>query len=602
MFGANVYVHSNMDNANLTVSFDSFDHPEDKAHSISVTINKLNGIANDLDNMAEAFLQGYSIEAAQQEADQANELLVQLANRVLYGADAYEMAKTLTRNQTVKGKALKQSLQNQDSQLARAILDFIGQRSQVGISELTTFIINTLSGGQTTIEVSEAGAHIVELGKLFDVNTINTTLRKGGEAILTDNIFKSSKELITGRKGVFRSMIKDLIKSSKYGTVQNAKQAIDNFCNKLNKKMKEQAKQEVPFMWTADTNKLERIIDDFTEQLKPQLKQSLSDKKILEISNTVGAIGEEVRESISKTANSVIISLQVGDMSEDQLIDQMEHELKTFGSQGKLSKMLSFHEDGKQSQTDLILLNTKTKAIARAQSKNHFVSYFTNNKTATNQIDNFRWQVENSVNLLNFVNKLSTLNIGTGLELNETDFSNIGEAIANNLWAKNVGSHYSADGTIKRDSVSVGDFQNELEGCMEKLLAGQVTSLLGVSLQPVGENIQVIDNASNIFYVLNGRMKKTADLVREVIQQLEESQFQSLTSNINRSIIVTLTGMNLEGVNTAGFLVNKLKAYPNGGEIQSIGTSMGAQILNQVGIKVTLGTSIGVINNSSLLI
>lgn len=603
MFGARVYVHSNMDNADLTVDFSSFDHPEDKAYSVMTTIDKLNKIAKDLDGMAENFLQGYSIEAAQSQADKSNELLVQLANRVLYGESAYEMARTLTRNQTVKAKALKKTLQGQEGELSRLILDYIGDKKQVGISELASFIVKTIGGQSATITVTEAGSVVTELGKLFNVEKIE----REGKQILLDEIFKTTRDLSTGRRGIFRAAIKDLIKASKYGTIQQSGQAIRNFCNKLNKKMKIESQKEVPFMWSNDPNELEKTIDRFTEQLNESLQKDLKkSSKILDISNTIGAVGEEIRENISKTANSVIISLQVGDMTEEQLVKDMEQELKSLGATKKLTQMESFHDSGKQSQTDLILLNTKTKAIARAQSKNHFASYFTNNKKADSEIDNFRWTVENSVNLLAFIDKLSKMNIGTGLELNEDDINNVSEALAHNIWAKKAGSQYvdKREGKIKAESVSVGDFQNELEGAMERLLAGQITSLLGVTLKPVEQNVQVIDNASNIFYILNGRLKKTSELILEVIQQIEESQFQSLlNSKVSRTIIVTFSGTSLGG-GKAGleFLVNKLKAGPNTAGSESIGVSMGEQILNNVNVKVSLGTAIGVLKNNSLLI
>ena len=610
MSGTSAYVHSKKDNADLSVGVNIIDNIKgidnfaDTTYTQS-TISKLNSIAANLDSAADNFLQGYSLDAAEAIADNANEALVQLANRILYGTSAYEMTNTLMRNQNIKTKDLIPQLQNSGGKIAQEIIEYLEKNKDSTIGELATFITNTLSQGRTTIEVSEAGSHIVELGKLFDVNTINTTFRKTTEAVITENIFKTSKELVTRRGGAYRNMIKDLIRSSKYGTVQSKGSAINSFCNKLGKKMHDMALKEIPFEWSGDPNILDKQIDGFTRELKEQLKQKLDSKKMLDISNVRGAIGEEVRESVTKAGNSVIIGLQVGDLSEEQLTDEMEKILKEIGVESNLSQMNSFHASNKMSQTDLILVNTKTKAIARAQSKNHFISRFTSNKQDTSQIDNFRWKVEDSVNLLNFINNLSSANTGFGVSLGDFDINNITGAIANNLWQQKIGSYYSEGGTIVGGTKSGIDFKKELEGSLEKMMAGQIVNLLGITLQRSYEGLSIDAGASNIFYILNGRLKRTADLVREAIQQIEENNVKNLTTDRSRLVNVTLTGMNLSGVETEGFLVDKLQHGSYIGNkfraSQSIGEAMGEKIIDNIQVTVSLGTSIDVIKKTSLV-
>ena len=400
-------------------------------------------------------------------------------------------------------------------------------------------------------------------------------------------------------------MIRDLIRSSRYGTMQSKGSAINAFCDKLGKKMHEIAIKEIPFEWSGDPNILNKQIDGFIVELKSQLRLKLSAKKMLDSSNVKGSIGEEVRESITKAGNSVIISLQVGDLSEEQLVNQMEETLKEVGATNNLKQMNTFHADHKMSLTDLILVNNRTKAIARAQSKNHFVSRFTNNKTNDAQIDNFRWKVEDAVNLANFITKLSTSNMGFGMSLNELDISNVMGAIANNLWQQKVGSYYSAGGTIVGGKKGGSNFQKELEGSLEKLMAGQVVNLLGVTLQSSTIGVSINADASNIFYILNGRLKKTADLVREAIEQIELNNIKMLSNDAGRLVNVGLSGMNLEGIQTEGFLVAKLKGGNySGNEFkanQSIGEAMGANIINNIKITVSLGTSIETLKTSSMI-
>lgn len=603
------YVHSNASNADLSVSVDLIDQingveNSDNMTYIQSTVNKLRTISRALNDEADKFLQGYSIDAAQAIADNANEALVQLANRILYGEDAYSMANTLMRNQNVKSKDLIKQL-NGKGALADQIVNYLMNNMNASIGELTTFIANTLAEGRTTLEVSEAGTHIVELGRLFDVQTINTTFRETVEAKVTDKIFKSGKDLITKQGGAYRNMIKDLIRTSNYSSTQSKGSAIHQFCIKLGKKMHDMALNEVPFEWSGDANILDKQIDEFVEKLKEQLKEKLDSKKMLDISNVRGAIGEEVRESISRAGNSVIISLQVGNLSEEQMASQMEGALKELGAVNNLSKMNSFHASDKMSQTDLILVNNRTKAIARAQSKNHFISYFTNNKTDTDLIENFRWRVENAVNLVDFINRLSNANTGFGMSLNEIDISNVTEAIANNIWQQKIGSYWSEGGTIVGGEKSGNDFKRELEGSLEKLMAGQIVNLLGVTLQQSNENISIDAGGSNIFYLLNGRLKRTSELVDEAITQINDNNLKYLSADRNRLVNITLSGMNLAGIETKNFLVNKLQGGSyNNGEFkadQSVGESMGENILNNLKVTVSLGTSIEKLKTSSMV-
>ena len=609
MAGPSAYVHSKAENANLSVSVDIIDsingaHNLEGLTYIESTLNKLQTIADALDAAADDFLQGYSLDSAQAIADNANEALVQLANRILYGSDSYSMINALTRSQKIDTQKLIPQLEGRGG-LADKIISYLLSHNDSTIGELTTFISNTLNGGKTVINVSEAGAHIVELGKLFDVQTIKTDLRKNGEAIITDHIFKSGQDLLTKQGRAYRTMINDLIKTSRYGNVESKKSAIKEFCNKLGKKMHEIALKEVPFEWSGDPNILDKQIDGFISELNIQLEQKMSAKKMLDSSNVRGAIGEEVRESITKAGNSVIISLQVGDLSEEQIVNQMEGVLKEIGATNNLKQMNTFHTANKMSPTDLVLVNNHTKTIARAQSKNHFVSRFTDNKTGETQIDNFRWKVEDAVNLAGFIKRLSAGNMGFGMSLNELDVSNVMSAIANNLWQQKIGSYYSEGGTIVGGQKSGSDFQKELEGSLEKLMAGQVVNLLGVTLQSSTIGVSISAEASNIFYILNGRLKRTADLVREAINQIKLNNVKTLSTDAGRLVNVGLSGMNLQGVETEGFLVEKLKKGNYVGNefraSQSIGEAMGSNIINNIKISVSLGTSIEVLKKSSIV-
>jgi len=604
MANTSAYVHSNAANANLSVGvgmIDSIAGTELNGMTyVQSTIAKLISIKEQLHAEAQAFLDGFSIEGAQSIADNANEILYQLANRVLYGSDSYSMISSLTRNQRIKSNQLNTAIENKTGQIGETVLSkTIQTYLQSGgdnINDLTNIIISSLNGSNTEIVVSEAGAHITQLGALLDVNTIETKWRKAKTAEV-DKVFKAAQTLKTN--GVYKKVITELLRGSQFTNVQTKNEAIANFCKRLENRMKKEAENSVHFMWSGDPNALNKPIEDFIARLKPELQKALNENKMLDKSNVSGSIGEEVREAISKTLDTVIISLQIGDLSEEKGVDSVNQVLKSKGAVSLLSPMNSYHAAGKMSQTDLVLLNTKSKRVARAQSKNHFISRFTTNQ-GNGEIDNFRWKVEDSVNLLGFIDNLSNTSLGMGL--NGIDLSNISGAIANNLWFQHHDSAWrpkgEGAGELAFGPASAQDIKKELEGSLEKLLAGQVTNLLGITLSSIGDKASVITGASNMFYVLNGRMKETADLVQQAIDQIQNNIIKGMSTDRGRLVNVTISGGEAGG-DTAEFLIQKLRSYPTHA---SIGEAKGQEILNSLNISVSLGTSISSLNTTSLLI
>lgn len=606
MSNTSAYVHSNANNTDLSVSLSLLDsitgtNSLEGINYMQSTIKKLDIIIEQLDSAAKQFLGGVPLDQAQAIADNAGSSLVHLANRILYGPKAYEMAQSLTFNQSIdKDKVLQSN--NFKNKFGKNVANFLANSlGDVGINELASFIIKEVAQGKTEIEVTEAGSTIISLGKIFDVKNIETSLRKQGTVEVNKSIFNRTKTLVTNSDGTFKRMIVDLLKSSKYlKTDGSLQEVVERFCNKLEKQMIEESKNEntLQFLWTSDRAILEKTISEFIEKLKVALVNSLNANKLTNISNTIGEIGESVQESISLVGEGlggVMVSFQVGDLKEDEAITKINDILQKRGNTNALSKMISYHEDGKQSQTDLILLNNKTKQIARAQSKNHFVSYFTK-ATDDKAIENFRWKVEEGANLLKFMTKLSNENLG--MSLNNFDLRNITEAIVNNLWFSVHDSYWSNGWNgIDHTDVHVSDFKKDLEGALEKLLAGQVVNLLGVTIAPA-QNIQIDANASNIFYVLNGRLVQTSKLVKEAKQQIEQNNFKTEQAAVDKSrlINVSITTPNTSYISPGIFLIDKLRmgATPeaNNPAIQAFGEHIGQHILNSIEIKVSLGTSI----------
>lgn len=607
---SSVYVHSNADNVNnWDVNIDLLSGAQglEGDYYIESTIKKLETIRDQLNDLADDFLRGYSVDFAQNTCERVSDLLVQLAGEALYSSSGAQLANALTLNNRVKSTELINKLQGSQSAVANLIIEQLRQNSDITVNEFATLLARTLGKGQTIIEVTEATSIIKELGGLFDISQIQTTFRKEGANLLTDHIFHAA-QLTTSKSGAFRNLIKDIINSTSYTHTQSYNQAIGIFCLQLKKRMQELGPEIVPFIYgpSSGGKPLDPYIDNFIDNLKPILRDALNELyisgKMKDKSNVRGSIGEEVRTSILKAANSVTVSITVGTEKEDDLVQKVNQMLQEMGHDSSITKMMTHHLDGKQSLTDLILINTKTGQVARAQSKSYLASYFT--KDTTDPIGGFRWMIAKDLEVLTFLKGLSLSE--AGMNLNDFDFSTLSEAMANNLWFKYHGSVVSHDPNgFEIDKVSVEDFQKELEGTLEKLLAGQVINLLGVNIAKQGEKIDVISGASNIFYLLNGRIKRTADLIQQAIDQLRESANLKLTQG-SRLVIVNLNTTGARNVKVGSksnsFLVHKLRPTEFGyTSATAVGEEKGQEILENITINVSLGTSIDSIRKTSFM-
>lgn len=615
MAGYSAYVHSNQLNADLSVNIGLVDsimgnNSNKSNYYVESTIKKLQQVQEALNKAADDFLEGYSIESAQNMADNTNELLRQLATEALYGSNSSNLVNAIAQEQIIR----REDIENLKAPASKKIKNFIlaNIKDEISVSELAKLLTKEFAGGETVIEVSEANAAIVKLGKLFEVKSFETTARKT-EVEINKKIFRNTKNLVTNRGGVFRKIIRDLLRSSKFTDKRSRKEAITRFCKALNEEMKNKAKKKIKFIYGYDENKLNEAINSFTNELSRKLEESLADVSNDYLSNystAGGAIGEQIRDSVTQTANATIVTFTMGDEKESKGVDKINSILKDRKISQRIGEMQNFRGD-KQSLTDIVLLNTKTGKIARAQSKNHFVTYFTKENEGIDGekevIENFRWIIENNVQLLNFISNLSNSELGMGL--NGFDISNITEAMANNLWFQYHQSAFPEGYGIGFADATVEDFQKELEGSLEKLLAGQITNFLGVTISKE-KNTSVIPNASNIFYLLNGRMKKTADLIGQAISQLQQSENLKLNEDKGRMVIVNIDGKSVKNIGVGkgsnSFLPRKLHTLEWNGtgwnatsDTEDIGQEMGDEVLENIKIKVSLGTSIKAIQTSS---
>lgn len=607
MANTSAYVHSEQEqfesDALMMTSLLSGFHQNNSndINSFNQTIQKLEKIESQLKEEAETFLGGYDIKTAQNIADNMGDLLAHLAMTIINGESAAELTMSLKRNDKVDVSRLQEIMDSRMTQFGRDILSKVTNNTTT--SELTKIIMEGFNGKETTIKVDIGRGQIRQLGELFNVEEVQLSSRKA-VTNLNDKIFRESQRGLSS-SGIYKQMIQEIIRASGATKTQTTSQAIAGFLRKLKKRMIEKANSDIPFVWGQDPEIVKKAIDKFIELLRVELNNILKTEgnRMLDYSNVSGLMGEAVRAAVSKTANSTIITLQVGDVNEEQLMERVNKTLEDKHYVNKILPMVRYQSDAKQSKTDLILCNTRTKRVARAQSKNHFVSYFINENNANenNEFDNFRFRVEEATNLAGFIANLSQTKLG--INLNGADLSNINKALANNLWFSRWDSAKPGHGdkvpSIVFTSFDPPDIVADFEGVMEKLLAGQITNLLGVTISP--QDFNVVTGASNIFYVLNGRLEYTSTLVHKAIQQIKENNIKSLENKrSDRLVNVKISPGTIPSPKDVGdpsFLPAKLKTGSD-----SFGYEMGEKIINDIKITVSLGTSIKTLATSSLVI
>ena len=253
MSGPSAYVHSNADHvSNWSVSTDLISDMKGLGNIegelyVTATIRKLESVRDQLESEAQRFLQGYSTENAQHIAENADELLVQLASRVLYGSNGGNLVGALRRNKTVKVQKLRDFVtKTGTNDFAEKVLSNL--KENVSVSEAATILAKALSEGQTKITVTEAGSHIEQLGGLFNISRFESTVRGQVVPAITKEVFRSTRPLVTHQGGVYRKAIRDLISSSQFVDSQSLSTVVHNFCVELGEQMKSIAPSQIPFL------------------------------------------------------------------------------------------------------------------------------------------------------------------------------------------------------------------------------------------------------------------------------------------------------------------------------------------------------------------
>lgn len=646
MSSPSTYIHSSFYNAGELSSFDISNEllnnmmvkGSNNESYVEVTVRKLESIGEKLNAQAERFLQGYTPVGAQEIANNEQDYLLKLVEKVIYGSNGKALAQKLTREKKVNTAKiqpqLKQFLKYLGIQSAEEVIAQINSTDSAG--RIATILANASGKGTTVIDVTTAGANIRELGKLLAINGEIKNIEGNMESAATAEIYKIAKgQVSTNKHSKLWENYRNILRNS-IGTTQKAYElTVKDFCAALCKEMIEQYPNYIRFAKGENADaRIKNEITKFCNDLSKKLIEVLRDKqdtKLGDKSNVHGLLAEDIMATATQiNRNTVMLRYAIGDYTDEQGVEYINNTIKN--SKNKIKQMTTWRDDTKQSLTDLVLYNTKNHMIARAQAKNHLVEYFTKDRTneEINQIGNFRWMIADHLTVATLLSGLSKNELG--MNLNNLDFENIKRGMVQNIWFNYYGSATPnpwPEGGISlsgRRETTKDKYLTELEGALERIFSGQIANFLGVTVQANMPKPNVDFESSNIFYILNGRLVKTGDLVLQAAAQLantanlkmDSSKYQIGTkqrNNIDASRMVRVnidtTGVASVGVASGGtsLLVDKLQHihYDEFGkreegwsdDIWEIGEKKGEEVLSAIKIDISLGTSIDVWRKSS---
>lgn len=651
MTGPSLYIHSSFVRAGNESSFDISTELLNKMtakgsngndYYVEATVRKLISIGEKLNAEADRFLQGYTPVGAQEIANNEADYLQKLVEKILYGSNSKKLAQALTREKRVDTNKIQPQLKRFLDEIGvKSAEDIIAQINSTDSAGRIASILAQASGnGTTVIDVSTATAHIQKLGGLLAIDGKIESIEGKMEAAATAQIYKLAKgQVSTNKHSRLWESYRSILRNSIGTTQKKYELTVREFCTALCAEMIEQYPDYIRFANGENADKrIKKEIVDFCNKLCEELIKVLKNKqdsKLGDKSNVHGLLAEDIMAAVTQISNNtVLIRYAIGDYADEQAVDYINNTIK--GSKNKLKKMTTWRNDKKQSLSDLVLYNTKNHMIARAQAKNHLVEYFIKDRSGQDdeKIKNFRWVVADHITVATLLSGLSKNELG--MNLNNLDFEIIKQGMVQNVWFNYYGSAtpdlYPDGAGINvsgRRKTTKGEYLTELEGALERIFSGQITNFLGVTVQKDISNSDVEFGSSNIFYILNGRLVKTGDLVLQAAEQLANTANLKMQSkgykvgtqerqNIDNDRMVRVN-INTSGVASVGtdtssgesLLVAKLHAikYDSFGErinpdeydddIWDIGQEKGLEVLDAIKIDISLGTNIDVWKKSA---
>lgn len=317
------------------------------------------------------------------------------------------------------------------------------------------------------------------------------------------------------------------------------------------------------------------------------------DFPIMNISKTkIGEIrGEELFGTVlEETTDSVI--LQIGQEKEENARISIKKFMNFHFSKSKILKYSdaqlqqketsdirgSAKSIDKQARADMMIYNSKTNRSAGVQSKNFIESMLQKiegKKTQTTSL----YSPHSGENIINFVERTKTY-MGSEIEADSLSY-----VMANIIW-------FSTAGTIEKGKN--GPAQTITDPGMNELtqeLASYIVDLLGITYAEIFDEIDIIPEISNIFYLLNNRyMVPTYLIIENLINIIstDRNKFNNTEGYINLSLTTTLSQAKESAGDAINLKKSKKKAvgkldgskYYQDSNLVSVGKNKGKEIVN----------------------
>lgn len=555
------YVHSNIENwteggfGNLpTIT---------ERHKVLDSISRLESIKQQLEKEAKDFLSGDTADFLNYCIDNNYKTYSDIARNLLQDPDAIE-ALMLGDTSVQMSKADVDKLLSQVEETLRGKIEkFINFKdiTTIGARKLAIELADGLSNSEMQLTVN-GGSFIGQLYKgamgLSSNDGINNTVLKEVTGVAVNQL----------KSGQASARIVDAIETliEKTGLHQSNKNnekiftdSIDSFMDWFRSSFINEAEKVVHFY------DVEESPDKYLEEIEKKIREKIK-KNFKDIYNTIGALGDEIIVSaIQADPRTIELGIKIESIGTEKEKDKNIE--KKYGDVFKgVKQMVTHHDPGKQSQTDILIRNHKGQTV-RVQAKN---ASLRNASYSNDGFINLNAHIQRDRDIISLLEAFRVPNI-----------EDIASTIMNSLW---FSAHDSVTGVRDSGKLSITNAESNeeaLDNLQQELtifFSTEAESFLGITIEKASEaEAKMIEGASNIFFLKNGRLIPTYTLVEEVIKDLrkyEEDGVSALQGFDFR--IVKSSNIPWKYKNEADFWVEKAKKdFANR---IAVGTEQGAAI------------------------
>ena len=252
----------------------------------------------------------------------------------------------------------------------------------------------------------------------------------------------------------------------------------------------------------------------FLQIIKNDFKKRLKKFKALDDSNIVGEIGENLVLSILNNTELQLSFLDIGDITEEQLIEELDNITRTTGKEHTIKQNYKYGK-GEKSGSDWIITNKQGQTI-RAQVKNS--AKFADDLREKGAIG-FPQTVKVQDNIYFKTLKHNLQTYSKNSNLSEDDWANLEYLIANTVWIRAGGGVTQDKGENYTSGVS------GIQELINNILAQEIGYFLSISLSEVDDVTNVVLGGSNIFFVIDEViLYPTYLIIDNIIRQLRHIQ------------------------------------------------------------------------------